>query len=107
MALVIVTIAAILYEPLSLRHVVAQIESAKTPAEERAAFRLARRYRPFEKLVLPTSDQNVVLSEGPGFTIVFRQVSPFTGEHYSARRTLLAYSNVLYLESSVIRPVSY
>jgi hypothetical protein len=98
---------AFVYSPLKFRHVIAQIESAKTPAEERQAFRLARQYRPFDKIILPRRSDGVIVGEGLGFIIVFKQIRPFSNEHYSAKRTLLAETNLLYLESSVMRPVEF
>ena len=94
------------YIPWRMRCVISRIESAKTPAEERAAFRLARHYGPFYRIELPRTN-GIGVGQGPGFLIVFRQVSPFTHQRYSATRTLLAYTNELYLESNELRRVDY
>lgn len=110
-ALILVFVLSVLlsfvYTPLRIRYVISRIESAMTPAEERLAFRLARRYQPFYRLYGPTNAYGTVVPEGGGLVIVFRQISPLTHQHYAARRTLLAETNLVYLESNVLRPVKF
>jgi hypothetical protein len=88
------------YPILHIHYVLARCESAKTPQEEWAAFRLVRPY-PYRRV-----DQGpapgVRASEGHEFTFSVLVDTPFGHRWYSAHRMLLAQTNLDYLTETVL-----
>ena len=102
-------IFAAMYPTLRRRYVIARVESAKTPMEERAAFRLARRYSPYFRAE-SVQHPNVEPTEGEEMFLTFGKAaffSPVKDHRSSARRVLLANTNLDYLLSNVLHPVKY
>ena len=88
------------YPILRIHHVLAQCESAKTPQEERAAFRLLRSY-PYRR-VDQGPKPGVRASEGHEFTFSVLVDTTFGHRWYSASRILLAQTNLDYLTETVL-----
>lgn len=86
------------YEPLKFRWLISRVESAQTPAEERAAFALAARWgkiwelnrlRPEE---LPKRAQHIECDWV--LQLEWLESSPWTGEPYRAYRRILDTNNM-------------
>jgi hypothetical protein len=94
------------HSSLSKGYVISRVNAAKTPTEERAAFRLVRQFYPHyrvESVRRPNSEP----AEGEEMFITIGTYEPVTDHSESARRVLLASSNLEYLVSNVLRPVKY
>ena len=87
------------YPVLRIQYALAQFESAKTPQEERAAFRLLRRY-PYRHV--DEGMPRTRASEGHEFKFSVRVDVLFVHHDYSASRILLAQTNLDYLTETII-----
>jgi hypothetical protein len=101
---------AIMYPSLRLRYVISRVESAKTPREERAAFRLVRRcYYGFYYVNRTNEPHNFWhgswVQQGEPLVIVFTDASLQSHNLHFAKRTLLADTNFDYLMGSYGTPV--
>ena len=88
------------YPILRIHYVLARCELAKTPQEERAAFRLVRPY-PYRR-VDQGPKPGIRASEGHEFTFSVQVDTLFNPRWYSAKRTLLAQTNLDYLTETVL-----
>jgi hypothetical protein len=105
-------IFAVSYPALLLRHVISRVESANTPQEERAAFRLVRRYYYGYYYINRTNEVHTFwhsnwVRQGQPFVIIFTDVSLQSHNLHLAERTLLADTNLNYLMGSYGSPVPY
>jgi hypothetical protein len=89
------------YEPLKFRHLIALVESAKTPGEERAAFALAaRRGRVWELNRLRPEELPAGAPHITGDWVLeleWLESSPWTGRPYRAYRRVLDTNNMVSL----------